>query len=290
MSGSTRDDARTAALSDGRSMCYARYGDPDGFAVVSAHGGLACRLDVASADAAAKKRGVQLISPDRPGIGGSDSKAGRTILDWADDVAELLDLLEVDRFAVMGWSMGGQYAAAVGRALAPRVSRVAIIAGVPPLTEPGVFARLPTFDRLYTRLSQRAPWVARLCFRTVWLAARAAPDFYGRLAAGALGTADAEDLRDEGFEVFARMSAEALRRTGGVVEDYRAWMRPWGFAPEDLEIPVEVWGGEQDQLVDKAWPQELARRIPRASLHLRPGGHFLAHRYYGEIFEGLMRG
>lgn len=284
------DEKRTVRLSDGRSLCFAQYGDPDGFPVVNAHGGLACRLDVASADGTAKVHGVRLISPDRPGIGGSDAKPGRTILDWAHDVAELLDLLGVDRFAVMGWSMGGQYAAAVGRALAPRVSRVAIVAGVPPLTEPGVFQQLPTFDRVYTRLSQRAPWAARICFRTMWLAARAAPDRYGRLAASQLGTADAEALRDEGFGVFARMSAEAFRRPGGVVEDYRAWMRPWGFAPEDLEVPVEVWGGEQDQLVGMAWPRELARRIPGASLHLRPGGHFLALRYYGEIFEGLKRG
>lgn len=101
------DERSIVQLSDGRSLCYAQYGAPDGFAVVSAHGGLACRLDVASADAAAKMHGVRLISPDRPGIGGSDAKAGRTILDWADDVADLLDLLGIDRFAVMGWSMGG---------------------------------------------------------------------------------------------------------------------------------------------------------------------------------------
>lgn len=289
MSRSRSDETLTVRLRDGRSLCYAQYGVPDGFPVVNAHGGLACRLDVASADAAAKDRGVRLISPDRPGIGGSDPKPGRTILNWAGDVAELMDLLSVNRFAVMGWSMGGQYAAAVGRALVPRVSRVAIIAGALPLTEPGVFACLPAFDRVYTRLSQRAPWAARLCFRTMGLAARAVPASYGRLAAGELGAADGKVLRDEGFHAFARMSAEALRRPEGVVEDYRAWMRPWGFAPEDLAVPVEVWAGDQDQLVDPAWAHELARRIPGASLQLRPGGHFLAHLYYGEIFESLKR-
>lgn len=279
----------TVRLRDGRSLCYAQYGSPDGFPVVNAHGGLACRLDVAAADIAAKQTGIRLISPDRPGVGGSDPKPGRTILDWADDIGEFMDLLAIDRFAVMGWSMGGQYAAAVGRALAPRASRVAIIAGALPLTEPGVFAGLPAFDRVYTRMSQRTPWLARLCFRTVGLAAGAFPTWFGRLAARELGPADAAVLRDEGFPVFARMSAEAMRRPDGVVEEYRAWMRPWGFLPEDLAVPVDVWGGEQDELVDQTWPRELARRIPGASLHLRPGGHFLAHRYYREIFENLKR-
>ena len=96
----------------------------------------------------AAEAGVRLISPDRPGIGLSDPQPGRTVLDWARDVAELLDQIDVDRFAVMGWSMGGQYAAAVGHALPHRVTRVAIIAGALPLTEPGVFDELPAMDRI----------------------------------------------------------------------------------------------------------------------------------------------
>ena len=73
-------------LRDGRRMGYAVYGHPDGFVIVSAHGGLACRLDVAAADAVARDAGVRLVSPDHPGIGWSDPQPGRTVLDWADDV------------------------------------------------------------------------------------------------------------------------------------------------------------------------------------------------------------
>lgn len=58
-------------------MGYARYGTSDGFAIVSAHGGLACRLDVAAVDAVAAEAGVLLISPDRPGVGLSDPQPGR---------------------------------------------------------------------------------------------------------------------------------------------------------------------------------------------------------------------
>jgi pimeloyl-ACP methyl ester carboxylesterase len=277
----------TARLDDGRSVGYAQYGTPDGAVVVNAHGGLACRLDVAAADSAARTAGIRLISPDRPGIGGSDPQPGRTILDWTRDIGDMLDQLGVEHFSAMGWSMGGQYAAALAWALPERVKRVAIIAGALPLTEPGVFARLPAFDRVYTRLSQRAPWLVKPCFSAMALAAQATPTLYGRLAAGQLGAADADVLRDEGYGEFARMSAEALRRPSGVVEDYRAWMRPWGFTPEQITIPVDVWGGQQDDLVNIAWPRELARRIPGATLHERPGGHFLAHLYYPDIFARL---
>lgn len=219
---------RTVRLRDGRVVAYAHYGAPDGAVVVNAHGGLACRLDIAAADGPARAAGVRVISPDRPGIGGSDPNPGRTILDWAADLGELMDHLEAETFSVMGWSMGGQYAAAAAVAMPTRVRRLAIIAGALPLTEPGVFAQLPAFDRIYTRLSQAAPWLDRMCFRTMHFAASRGPHLYGRLAAAGLGPVDGQVLRDEGYAVFAAMSAEAFRQPEGVVEDYRAWARPWG--------------------------------------------------------------
>lgn len=274
-------------LRDGRQLGFAQYGRPDGFVVINAHGGLACRLDVAAAASVAEETGVHLLSPDRPGSGLSDPAPNGTVLDWARDISELTDQLGVDRFAVMGWSMGGQYAAAVGYAMRSRVTRVAIIAGALPLAERGVFAQLPTMDRVFTRLSQRVPWIAQPCFATMALAARCAPATYGRLAARDLGHADGAVLRAVGFDTFSRMSREALRRPAGVVEEYRAWVRPWGFAPEDLEVPVDVWAGTDDELVDRDWPPQLARRIPGATLYLRNGGHFMAHLHYREIFEVL---
>ena len=278
---------RTVRLRDGRVVAYAHYGAPDGAVVVNAHGGLACRLDIAAADGPARAAGVRVISPDRPGIGGSDPSPGRTILDWAADLGELMDHLEAETFSVMGWSMGGQYAAAAAAAMPTRVRRLAIIAGALPLTEPGVFAQLPAFDRMYTRLSQAAPWLDRMCFRTMHFAASRAPHLYGRLAAAGLGPVDGQVLRDEGYAVFAAMSAEAFRQPEGVVEDYRAWARPWGFGPEQITVATDVWAGENDQLVKVGWESELARRIPGATLHVRPGGHFLAHLHYPEIFERL---
>ena len=80
--------------------------------------------------------------------------------------------------------------------------------------------------------------------------AASAPQLYGRLAAGNLGEADGAVLQAEGYDKFAGMSREALRQPGGMVEEYRAMNRPWGFAPEDLRVPVDVWAGRDDQLID----------------------------------------
>ena len=278
---------RVIRLRDGRLMGFAEYGDPGGFTVVNAHGGLAGRLDVAAADRSARDAGIRLLSPDRPGIGLSDPQPGRTVLDWARDVEDLANHLGVGRFGVMGWSMGGQYALAVGSRVASRVTSVAVIAGALPLTESGVFAQLPAGDRAFTRLSQHAPLVARSCFRVMGAVALRAPRLFRRLGARDLGAADAAVLRSEPVRNFSLMSGEALRTAPGMVEDYRAWMRPWGFAPEDLTVPVDVWGGSDDELVPTHWPPALARRIPGATLNIRTGGHFMAHLHYREILGTL---
>jgi pimeloyl-ACP methyl ester carboxylesterase len=279
----------TIRLRDGRALGYAEYGAPDGLPVVYAHGGLSCRLDIAAGATLAQQNGIRLISVDRPGIGLSDPKPGRTVADWAEDIAELRDQLGIDTFAAMGWSMGGQYALALGYALQPSVSRVAVIAGGLPLTEPGRFAQMPPVDRAFIRMSQQVPWLARLCLGSMGVAARYTSGLFTRLAAGDLPPADGAVIRAEQSPSFAQTSAEALRHPEGHVEDYLAAMQPWGFAPEDLVVPVDVWRGADDQFLDPSWPAELARRIPGATLTTRPGGHFLAHLHWQEIFDALRR-
>jgi pimeloyl-ACP methyl ester carboxylesterase len=112
------------------------------------------------------------------------------------------------------------------------------------------------------------------------------PRQFARISSRTLAPADAE-LVDSEPRVFAAMIDEGLRNPAGVVEEYRAWMRPWGFEPEDLEVPVDVWWGDADQLIPREWPAELATRIPKSTLNIGTGGHFMAHLHYRAILDSL---
>src|SRR5687768_16128539 len=96
---------RTIALRDGRSLACAEWGDPSGAPVVLLHGSPSSRLfrpdEGATASAA-----VHLITVDRPGYGRSDVDPDRTILGWVDDLTQLVDALELARFALVGHSSG----------------------------------------------------------------------------------------------------------------------------------------------------------------------------------------
>ena len=64
-------------------------------------------------------------------------------------------------------------------------------------------------------------------------------------------------------------------RRPGASTGYRAFVAPWGFAPEDVAPPVTLWQGDRDRLVPAAWATMLAARLPDARVVTCPGeDHF----------------
>ena len=253
---------------DGRRLGYAVYGDPTGSPILSCHGGLLCRLDASAADAAARALGLCVISPDRPGVGLSDRWPGHSTLDWADDAAELVDSLGIERFACLGWSMGGQYAAAVAFRLPQRVSRVAIVAGCLPLDEPGRMAELNRLDRALVRMATGMAPVARAAFFAIRLGAK-------------------RSERKRGLPVGSMVGG--LRNTAGVVDEYRAFVAPWGFRLEDVAVAADVWQGSADELVPPEWAAEIVRRLPVGELKAVEGAdHMIGITHRAEILRRLL--
>lgn len=276
-------------LSSGRRLGYAVYGDPGGLPVLNCHGGLLGRLDVELADGAARELGICIISPDRPGIGLSDRAPGHNTVDWTDDAHELVDQLGVDRLAVMGWSLGGQYALAVSARLGARVTRTAVIAGCIPLDDPVSRSQLPASDSRLAQLSTRAAPAARATFASLASIARHRPALLAKTSGRDCCPADQAVFTDEA-EWFARTLADALLDPNGEVDEYRAMVAPWGFVPEAVTGPVDLWQGDDDTMVPATWAVELKRRMPQACLHRLAGqGHLIAVTHRRDIMTELIR-
>ena len=277
------------SLPDGRTLAYREYGDPGGHPVVNCHGGLVCGLDVAAFGDAARAAGLRLISPDRPGIGESSPAPGRATGDWAADVAALLDALDVERTAVFGWSMGGQYALACAALLPARVTRTVVVAGALPLDDAATFAALNPMDHRFTRLAAHHPDLAKATFATLGEVARHSPDVWAHLTARGAVPDEAraiEALPDPGI---AAAAAVALAGGAGMVEEYRAWVRPWGFALGEIPGDVVVWQGAADDLIPPAWGAQLAEGISGARLTAVEGaGHFVAYTHTAEVLADLL--
>jgi len=285
-------NGRTQALRlpDRRRLGYLQLGASGGLPVLWCHGGLSCSLELGFADALARRLDVRLVAPDRPGIGASDFQPGRRLLDWPRDVEALADALGLERFTALGWSAGGPYALACGRALGPRLERVVLLAGLARLDEPRDIARLGlATDRFLFRMSPRSPRLAALPLAL----ARALPlpllrrSFHSALRA--TGDADLPHLPPPTLDALVETFRASLRPGAlGTAWDYRVLAGPWGFRLEDVSAEVQVWHGTGDRLLGPEHSERLAARLPRAVLHRLPGhGHFLPHRALGTILEAL---
>jgi len=158
-------------LRDGRSLGYAEYGNLQGKPVLHFHGLPSSRLEMHSAalDEIATRLNARVIVVERPGMGLSDFKPGRTIGDWPSDVIQLADALGLDRFAVMGLSGGGPYVTVCALKIPKRLTAAGIISGVGPLEAPGATDGMNKRDRQLYPIARRAPLLFRLL---LWWAAR----------------------------------------------------------------------------------------------------------------------
>lgn len=86
LAGSDPARSRVFKLNDGRKLGFVEYGNPQGKPLFFFHGWPGSRFSGKETDKAAKNIGVRIISVDRPGIGLSDFKKDRQLLDWPYDV------------------------------------------------------------------------------------------------------------------------------------------------------------------------------------------------------------
>jgi pimeloyl-ACP methyl ester carboxylesterase len=283
-------------LRDGRSLSYAIWGPSGGAPVFGFHGGGLSRLQHYGADAPARAN-VRLVLADRPGSGRSDPHPGSTLLDWTDDVAQLADALEIDRFAVFGVSAGGPGTAACGYALAPRVAAVGLVSAVGPyVDEPELLRTLRPEARALVELALRDPEAAveraRVeCEAQVRMLAHP-EELLDRQPPGT-PVSDRTVLSDP--EIRARFAA-AFRETAaqgaaGVLHDTLLhYVRPWGFPLAEIHVPVFIWHGARDPFVPVEAARLVARRIPGASLcEYACAGHAVDYAHIDEILGTLAR-
>lgn len=110
-----------------------------------------------------------------------------------------------------------------------------------------------------------------------------------------LSTITAEQVADEEpdrevAEVIASSWRLAAERVDGWLEDSLASVAPWGFALDDITVPVSIWQGTLDQTVMPSHANWLAARIPGAELHFLDGADHLTvmSQSLGPILDDLM--
>ena len=280
------------SLRDGRTLAYAEYGDPQGQPTMYFHGSPSSRLEGELWEPAARQLRGRIIATDRPGLGLSDFKPGRKLEDWPDDVLELTEALELDRFAVLGASGGGPYAAVCALKIPQRLTAVGIVSGLGPADTPGVTDSMRRQNRLFRLFGRRAPWLVRFLFWLTLRAMRRDPDqFFSKMAAELPEPDQAVLARPEYREYLQNSFAEALRAgTRGAALEQALYARPWGFELVDIATEVHLWQGELDVNVPPAMGRYQASAIPdcQAEFYADEGHFSLGYNRTQEILGALI--
>ncbi len=261
-------------LHDGRSLAFTTIGATGGAAdlpvVVYHHGAPGSRLELVELDEAFCDAGVCVVTPDRPGYGGSSPDPGRTTAAFTADVAALADHLGFERFGVIGLSSGGPYAVACAALLGDRVLGAIVAAGNTDMRWPSS-ADGYLDDELQIMALDDADAAVRHAEATLGV------DGSGFFAAEMdLGPTDNAWLADEAKSsaLFATMAEGFAQGVVGYAHDIWVQGRAWTFDPATITCPVIVAHGADDQLVPIAHSRHTAELIPGSELRIVPGvGH-----------------
>ncbi|HZJ08915.1 MAG TPA: alpha/beta fold hydrolase [Trueperaceae bacterium] len=138
--------------------------------------------------------GLRVYALDRPGLGGSDFQANRTLADWVADVENFADSLGLERFALLGYSCGSPYALACALHLEERVTGTTLVSGMVDYTWPELASYLLPQSFEVLKLATANPRASRLIYRLMRLSARYAPAMMIRQAHATMPVADREVL------------------------------------------------------------------------------------------------
>ena len=270
-------DRQLLSLRDGRELEFVTNGVATSTAVIFHQGTMGDLSMWGSWLAELADLGIGAVAFNRSGYGRSTGKDGRRTVGVGHDVTELGDHLGLGRFVSVGWSGGGSHALAT--AIDGRCVGVVTLAGIAPF---GV-EDLDFYDGM--KVADVAEYHAAL---------RDVEELIAMIQDPTHGNEWCEpDRRAMSSPAWVEVveSMEHTSRVGWrcLVDDYSAYLSPWGFDLDALDVPVVIFQGDLDENVPVGHARWLARHLATADLRLYPGeGHLsLVFSHRAEIVDAV---
>lgn len=257
-------------LADGRVVAWTEHGPRDGAALVRFPGTPGSRWSLGGGDLDRfHRRGLRVITTERPGFGVSTRLARHGFVEPADDVARIVDHLGIDAAFVTGGSGGAPYVLAFLARHGDRARAATIEVGAAP-TSAADAATMVEINRLAWELAHRGDWDAmRAALLPIWESMVADPigGLRGAVADATeddLGAMDAEDWQ----AAMAKGIHEAIRLgPDGWVDEAMAMETRWDEIDLDaIATSVTWWHSRTDVMSPYTSVERLVAGLPNARL------------------------
>jgi len=289
-------EALSVSTDDHRTLEVQVAGPPDGVPLMFFHGTPGAAGPFDQLIAAGAERGVRHIAYSRPGYNGSDRHKGRSVASCVSDVVAIADALGYERFYCSGGSGGGPHSIACAALIPDRVIGVAAIATPAPVDAEGFDWTAGMGEENiaeYGAAQSGERELQEYLEREAQAVGGVSPDALLEAWNGLFCEADRRAVSGEYAEHTVRQIERSL--AGGIwgwFDDDLALVSDWGFALDQVNAPLHIWHGGEDQFVPVSHGAWLAGHLPGATAQLRPGdGHLsITLGSYGEILDALLEG
>ena len=180
----------------------------------------------------------------------------------------MLDHLNIATIPVFGLSGGGPHVLALARGLANRIKVVAVVAGPCPWSEPGFLSGTWPPIRFAYLVARFAPgWMLRTLQKAMNDPRRNMKYADRMPAPDAAMLAEYPEMKSK---IIDSVSAAHAQGFDGACHEWRLYTRPWGFAPEEVQVPVRLWYGALDGMAPPAMGRRLHDRLPNSQITVLP--------------------
>lgn len=269
---------RLLRLPDKRLLEYAEFGDPKGMPVMFFHGFLGSCQQAILSHSYAVKEGLRIIAPNRPGIGQTSPAKFTEMTQYAADILELADHLNIETFTVIGASGGGCFALACGHEMPERVKLVGVVGGIGPLNVIHNIQQMTWVRRMFLQGCHGYPSAARWFLAWFFRFCRNWPQLsYNWLVrSSSVIDADMMSRKDITHVLWRDHQNVFLQKNGveGLLLESGLYFH-WGFDLKNFPEKTHVlfWHGKEDPIVPWATIRNMAKPIPYSRGIVCPGGH-----------------
>jgi pimeloyl-ACP methyl ester carboxylesterase len=240
-------------------------------------------------------RGLRLVMPLRPGYGRSTPRPGRRVIDYPEDVDQVLRHLGIDEVVCAGGSGGGSNTLAMAYAL-PQCRAAGVLVSPAPRDAEGLdfYDGMALSNQRLWRLADQGEAAIRPALeqKVAKLADQTSIEAFADGFEDAVAAVDREAMLAPDAPPMAESQRKAFENgIEGWLEDDIAMTTPWGFDIADITTPVTFWTGRLDQFVSWRHTVWMAERVPGAHLHVHGDeGHIsLKKNHFPEILDDVLR-
>lgn len=279
---------QTMKLADGRTLGFSEFGSLDGEPVIVCHPATGSRLQSHPDDSIAQSLNARLIIPDRPGYGLSSPINNATLLDWPNDLAQLIKKLQLSKVSIIGFCGGAPYALSCAHSIAPMVSHVTCISGVTPYDNINLLHGVSPANKLLVKLATKMPDTIFHIVSVMMKGLIKKPESYLDSVQAKLCKTDQKAIQEPQLtdNFILALEQAFIQGPKAFAHEQLLLSKPWPFKVENIHIPVSFWHGDTDQHVDITLAKRLADTLPNAELNIAESfGHFLVYHKWRDILS-----